>query len=579
MKKNSGFTLIEILIAIGLFLILSLGIYFTYANLLDVVGRTRMHTLATSVLNKEIEIVRNLPYDSVGIVGGSPPGQIAGSKTVGYEGQIFVINAYVRNIDDPFDGTIGGSPNDTAPADHKLVEIRVDCQTCFKFVPLGFTTWVSPQNLEASTMNGSLFINVFNASGVAVSNADVLVKNTALSPDITINDATDNNGMLQLVDIPTSTNAYQITVTKSGYTSAKTYTSGLSANPNPVQPHATVASQTVTDISFAIDRVSTINVTSQDYLCRAVPSVTFMQTGGRLIGASPNVPVYSASSTTDTEGQVAVSNLGWDTFSFTNLSSNYDLSGTIPLAPLTINPNTTTAFALVLDAKASTSLLATAVDSAGLPVADVSVNLVKSGFNETKLTGERFYTETAWPSGAYLAQDGNLDDASPADDIGLLQTGGVYPTSTNSYLVSNTIDVGSAATVWRSIAWTGNTPGNTSLKFQLASSGGSGSYSYVGPDNTSGTYYTASSTIGSMHNGKQYLRYKAYFNTTDETVTPTLSDLSVGFSSGCIPAGQTLWSGIANGTYNVIASKSGYETASSSVIVSSGWQEIRLIMQ
>src|SRR3989344_3420501 len=106
MKKQSGFTLIEILIAIALFLILSLGIYFTYANLLDVISRTRMHTLATSVLNKEIEIVRNLPYDSVGIVGGSPPGQIAGSKNVGYEGQTFVISAYVRNIDDPFDGTI-----------------------------------------------------------------------------------------------------------------------------------------------------------------------------------------------------------------------------------------------------------------------------------------------------------------------------------------------------------------------------------------------------------------------------------------------------------------------------------------
>lgn len=579
MKKNAGFTLIEILIAICLFGILATGIFMTYGNLLDVIGRTRMHTLATSVLNKEIEILRNLPYDSVGIIGGYPVGQIVGSKSVNYEGQTFVITSYVRNLDDAFDGyATGTTPIDTAPADHKLVEIQLDCPTCFKFVPMSFTTWVSPQNLEASTQNGSLFVNVFNANGTAISGANVLVRNTSLSPTITINDTTGSNGLLQLVDIPTSTNAYQVTVSKNGYISAKTYTPGAESNPNPLQPHSTVASQTVTAISFSIDRVSTINVTSQDYLCRAIASAGFNVVGQRLIGSGPNVYAYSSSSVTDSNGQRALSNMGWDTYSFTSTSSVYDLAGYMPLSPLTIDPNTTTAISLMFEPKATSSLMATIVNDSGLPIANASVNLQKTGFNETKYTGEKFYTETAWPSGAYLAQDGNLDDTSPATDIHLLQTGGKYPTSTNSYLVSNTIDVGSASTIWRSLNWIGSTPTNTTLKFQLASSDGNSSYIYVGPDNTSGTYYTSSSTIGTMHNGKQYLRYKAYFNTTSDTSTPTLSDVSIGFSSGCIPQGQTTWSNLFSGTYTMTASKTGYTTATSSVVVASGWQEKRIIM-
>lgn len=579
-QTNSGFTLIEILIAIGLFLIIAFGIYFTYANLIQVIGRVRTHTLATSILNKEIEIIRNLPFDSVGLIGGSPPGVIAPSKDITYEGQQFTIDAFVRNIDDPFDGKLGQNPNDTAPADYRLVEIKVDCSTCFQFVPVWFTTWVAPQNLESSTQNGSLFINVFDANGKPVSNANVLVRNTSTTPSITINDTTNNSGTLQLVDIPTSTDAYQITITKQNYSSAQTYSPGVPSNPNPIQPHATVASQAITAISFGIDRVGVISAQTQDYLCQAIPSVSFNQIGTKLIGANPNVPAYSSSFTTDSSGSSLIGNLGWDTYSFTNTSASYDLAGSIPLVPLTINPGNILSLTFVMEPQASNSLLVTVVNASGTPIGDAAVNIAKTGFNDSKLTGQRPFFETDWSlDGSYDSQDGNLD-VSETGTVKLQRSNGSYPTSTESYLISNSIDVGTSTTAWHAISWgPASQPTNTSLKFQLASNNDDSTWNYVGPDNTAGTYYTSPGSIGTMHNGNRYLRYKAYLNTTDDTATPNFDDITLNFSSGCIPTGQAFWSAFPTGTYTVTAAKTGYITATSSVIVGSGWHETRLILQ
>src|SRR4051812_42684127 len=105
LKKQKGFTLIEILIAMAIFVIFASSLFLTYGNILEILGRTRMRTVITSLMNREIEIIRNLPYDQVGIVGGFPAGVIPAQKVEVYEGAHFLVEGYVHNIDDPFDGT------------------------------------------------------------------------------------------------------------------------------------------------------------------------------------------------------------------------------------------------------------------------------------------------------------------------------------------------------------------------------------------------------------------------------------------------------------------------------------------
>ncbi len=84
------------------------------------------------------------------------------------------------------------------------------------------------------------------------------------------------------------------------------------------------------------------------------------------------------------------------------------------------------------------------------------------------------------------------------------------------------------STAWSALSWTGVTPANTNLQFQVgASNSAAGPFSFVGPDGTAVTFYTASGASLSQFSGQRYLKYKAYLSTTDNTVTPTLQAVTV----------------------------------------------------
>jgi hypothetical protein len=105
--------------------------------------------------------------------------------------------------------------------------------------------------------------------------------------------------------------------------------------------------------------------------------------------------------------------------------------------------------------------------------------------------------------------------------------------STTGSLISSIKDgnpgVGNAP-AWSTLSWTGSTPANTSLKFQVAGSNSSnGPFSFVGPDGTAATFFTSGASIAQF-NGLRYLEYKALFATSDTTVTPTLNDATACFA-------------------------------------------------
>ncbi len=94
-------------------------------------------------------------------------------------------------------------------------------------------------------------------------------------------------------------------------------------------------------------------------------------------------------------------------------------------------------------------------------------------------------------------------------------------------LTSSAHDAGYAAD-FGTISWTATAPAGTSVKFQLASNTDNSTWSFVGPDGASGTYYTSSGqAIWSGHDGDRYLKYKAYLATADTGKTPVLYDISI----------------------------------------------------
>src|SRR3989338_7949799 len=201
-QHKPGFSLLEIVVAIGIFTLFVIGIYGGIQMIYKVVYQSRLHVVESGILNEQVEVIRNLSYFDVGILSGSPVGVLARTVTTTRNGVVFTITRTIRNIDDPFDGMIGGNPNDTAPADYKLVQIDVICDGCGQKVARTLTTRVGPKYLENNPNNGALFIKVFDASAQPVSGASVRVVSASTTPTIDLTDTTDNEGMLRLVDMP-----------------------------------------------------------------------------------------------------------------------------------------------------------------------------------------------------------------------------------------------------------------------------------------------------------------------------------------------------------------------------------------
>jgi prepilin-type N-terminal cleavage/methylation domain-containing protein len=581
MKKinKKGFTLMEVIVAIAVFGLFALGIYGGIHLVFKIVYSSRMRILETAILAEQLEVVRNLPYESVGIISGVPSGLLYGATSTVRNGVIFDIAVTVRNIDDPFDGTITGTPHDSSPADYKLVEMSIICRQCQQQVPIILNTVVAPKQLEGATNNGALFIQVFDAEGIPVQGASVDVTNTARTPLVVIHDTTDNDGYVRIIDTPTGTQSYNIRVAKSGYSTDYTVSSTV-ANPNPLRQPSTVVSQEITDISFIIDRLSTMNLNSINQTCSIVVNVPFYIYGEKVLGTSPDVYKFIGTYTTNGSGNYSLANIEYDKYHISISTTAYDIAGSIPFLPVDLIPGLNQNVSLILRAHAANTLLVQVKDAGtGLPLSSASVRLSGTGFDETVATGEGYLRQTDWSGGGgqaaftnetkYYADNGNLNCSNPAGDVKLKKSGSRYLNSGN--LESSTFDFGGAVDYHNIIFKSTTQPaqtGSNPITLQIATSNSSSpaSWNFAGPDGTGATFYTAtSSLIHSGNDSKRYLRYKVFLNTANTSYTPTLSEVSITFTNSCTPPGQAFFSGFSAGPYTLEISRSGY-TANSGLL-------------
>ncbi|MEK7187980.1 MAG: prepilin-type N-terminal cleavage/methylation domain-containing protein [Patescibacteria group bacterium] len=581
-KKRRGLSLIEVIIAIGLISLLFGAIYASYVSIIDVVTNSGVRTEAATIAANEIEIIRNLPYDQVGIVGGIPSGVLLPTKAVAStNGLAFALETYVRNIDDSFDSTLGGTPNDTSPSDYKLVELSIRCTSCARSVPLIMTTTVAPKNLESAASDGSLFVTVIDASGLPVATATVQIINASVVPSINLTDITNGSGVLQLIGAPTSTQGYEIRVSKEGYSSEQTYAIGDPENPTPLSQytHASVAAQTLSSKTFSIDRLSSATFKTMDTVCRPVASQAFTLAGSKTIGT--DTIKFSSSSGTDLNGEKIWGNLEWDIYTATLTGSGYDIAGIMPASQFTLDPDEAENISFILTSTDPNSLLVEVRDGqSGQGIASSTIILSQSGFSETKKTARSFITETDWSSGTFDSQDGGIDATSVPGTVRLVNGGTGYSTTTTSWLISQSLDIGSSTGNFYTVNWNPESQSSgASLGFQIASNNDNATWDFTGPDGTVNTFYTNSGeTISPLHSGHRYLRYKVFMSTTDETVTPVLSDVSLEFYGICVPSAQALFQDLGTGSYTLDVSAPGYSATSTSVSVGSGSNDITVLL-
>ena len=80
-KNNQGFSLVEVLVVIFILATVAVSIYSLFNLTLKMLWENKARIGATQLANKKIEIVRNLPYNDIGTIGGVVAGTIPENRS------------------------------------------------------------------------------------------------------------------------------------------------------------------------------------------------------------------------------------------------------------------------------------------------------------------------------------------------------------------------------------------------------------------------------------------------------------------------------------------------------------------
>lgn len=573
MNSKKGFTLLEILLGLALISIVLTAIFSIIINLNNTLTRARIFLQILSTLQDEIEKIKTFKYEDIGISGGWPPGKLPKSAIINKYGLQIQVNYYVRNIDDPKDGTVTSTPKDFAPADYKLVELVGKCLNCSIDVKeKSLSTIIAPKTVEAVTNNGSLFIQVINAEGKPVSLANIKVTRL-LDPTFTIEDLSGNDGFLRLIDIPPGKNAYAILVTKDGYSSDKTYPPDDPQNPNSILPHQTVETQGLTTVTFQIDKLANADFYFKNCFCQPQSYVKFELRGTKLIGSNPDVIKNDIVTTTDEFGYKNLS-LEWDSYYFYLLDDRYVVRSSQPFVSagtsINILPGNYYKFNITVASTTPLNLLVGVFDQNGNFISNAQVFLNDGENNIIKFTGEEEVIEDDWSQSRYTEITSGIETELYPGEIRLKDLGGYYPTTTE-WLISKTIDFGTSTNlVYKRFVWKGNVPYSTQVKFQVSANNDNSTWNFIGPDGTSNTYFTTSVfDLPEILNNKRYFRYKVYLDSFDGINTPIVDQVKIFFSSPCFSPGEVLFQNLKEGVYTLQVSKQGYSSYNENITISS----------
>lgn len=407
MINQKGISLIEIIVCVAIFAILSVTIYGLFTSIIKGITYYREKSTISSLANQYIEIVRNMPYENVGTLEGNPHGLLADLPNpieLDVNGTDYQIYYAISYHDDPADGTILAG-TDLAPNDYKQVKLYV------KNINTGatnsFLTNVAPKGLEGMASGGALYLEVFDAVGQPVPGATIHITNTSIVPNIDLTRTADAGGNWIEVGLPNSANSYNVVASKSGYSVDRTYPVSV-ANPNPTKPDATISNGNVTQISFSIDKLSNLVFKTLNQSCAAIPGVGLAVRGSKIIG-TPNVLKFDNSYVSDSSGQVLLNNIEWDNYVPALTGESYMIYGSSPIQQVNILPDTSQNFSLILGPKTTNSLLTIVKDSStGNAIEGARVDLQSStaptNYNITALAGAN---GTISPSGTMSVDSGD----------------------------------------------------------------------------------------------------------------------------------------------------------------------------
>lgn len=284
--------MVDVIVGTFLVLVVFLTLFGLLRASILVSSVAKARATATSIASSQMEYVRSLSYDSVGTVGGIPPGVVPQFSTTTNNGIEFVTRTMIQYVDDPSDGT-GGSDVTGITTDYKIVKVAVTYFLNDRERDVSLVSTMVPPGLETSTGGGTLKIDVVSATGMPIAGASVHIENDAVSPAVDVTTFSNVLGVVYLPGAATSSE-YRVSVTKAGYSTAMTYARDAT-NQNPTPGYLTVAKDQTTTGTFAIDTLATLALRTFSPIERATTTDSFLDASG--IASSNSVDVSAGSIT------------------------------------------------------------------------------------------------------------------------------------------------------------------------------------------------------------------------------------------------------------------------------------------
>lgn len=401
---NKGFSLLEVVVTAGIFLAGAIAITSLLTTTLKLTADEQARTGAFAVIEQQLELARNLPYTEVGVAGGIPSGSLPQTVTRIYNNIPYTLTTRVDYVDDPFDGVLGGNPADLVSTDYKRVRVSAGWQNQSQTQTVTLLTDIAPPGLENTPDGGALDITVLSAAG-PVPQATVTINNQTVNPPVNLTLLTNDQGQIILPGTKPAADSYALAAAKSGYSTERTYAPNPPTLTTPNRPHLSVVEGQTSPITFNIDRLGTLSLTVRDEngnpLGRDIP-VTL--SGSNTIGNNPNpapppdtvdVLKYPPQPFNVRQSVLTVRDLEPDTYTFSNLSSEYDLAAANPPGPTVLPPSGNVAVAWTMAPHAAHTLLLSVQKPDGTPLPDAAVTLTQNLEPVTKITGlsgQTFFT-------------------------------------------------------------------------------------------------------------------------------------------------------------------------------------------
>lgn len=219
LASEAGQSLIEVVIAIGIFAITSAALISLLTSSLNTTNFSRQKTLAQQAAAKQIEYIRTLQYSKVGTNPGNPVGIVAPTQTISIGGPSATTEATMKTkivyVNDPTPLSYQSNAN------YKQVTVTITRASDGRQLA-SQTTNIAPP-IKASQSQGAIVVTVIDSgNNSVVPNATV---NIGSGPSGSETDTTDASGKVTFAGLlPTTTGQpnYDVTVTPpSGYVALK----------------------------------------------------------------------------------------------------------------------------------------------------------------------------------------------------------------------------------------------------------------------------------------------------------------------------------------------------------------------